>query len=119
MSNPLSPIIRFNKERNLTEFNAKAEYTMLAEELEEFGDASAYNDEFEQINALCDLIVVATGALWKLGYNPSKALDETTKEILARKGTINSYTGKWEKDKTQDPATLYKPDYISAKRWDT
>ena len=53
--------------------------------------------EEECLDALCDIIVVATGAIYKLGYDADKAMDETLKEINSRTGMINQSTGKWEK----------------------
>lgn len=108
MSDNVANIIAFNRERNLFSFNKQAEYDMLHEELEEFEDATI---EYELVDALNDMIVLATGALFKLGYDPNLTLAETVKEITSRKGQINLETGKWVKDKNQDPFTLYKADY--------
>lgn len=113
--NPLEGIVQFNVERDLNTFNPVVEYNLLFEELSEFHVAGAEENEYEMVDALCDLIVVATGAIHKLGYNPEKALSETVKEILSRKGAINQSTGKWEKDRNQDKTTLYKADYTVAR----
>jgi len=114
--NPLQGIVDFNVSRQLTEYSAFAEYNMLMEELQEFMWAGASNDEREMVDALCDVIIVATGALYKLGYHPEKALNETVKEISSRQGTFDESTGKWKKDPHQDPTTLYKANYTNAKR---
>lgn len=114
--NPINGIIQFNKDRNLTTFNGLAEYKMLESELNEFTVGLAYGDTHEAVDALCDIIVVAVGALYKLGYDPTTALAETVKEISSRRGNFNTETGKWEKDLKQDPNTLYKADYTSAER---
>lgn len=108
----LQGIVAFNEERALTEFDPLNEHNMLLEELQEFAHAGACEDEYETVDALCDIIVVAAGGLHKLGYNPQEALMETVKEIRSRKGAVNPETGKWEKDRSQDPATLYKADYV-------
>lgn len=108
---PLEAIVKFNKDRHLTEYTPSAEYKMLLEELEEYLTAVIDNDKYEQVNALTDIIVVATGALHKMGYDPTKALHETVTEIMSRKGKFNKTTGKWEKDKKQSKDTLYTPDY--------
>ena len=113
---PLEGIVQFNLDRNLLEFRGPVEYAMLFEELQEFHSAIAHANEYEKVDALCDIIVVATGALYKLGYVPVKALEETVKEITSRQGAINPDTGKWDKDKNQDPNTLYKANYNLAKR---
>lgn len=104
-------IVQFNHERNLVLFNGQTEVNMLEEELQEFKDAITTNNVNEMINALNDIRVLATGALWKLGQDPEKSLKETTKEILSREGTLNPTTGKWQKNPNQDEATLYRPDY--------
>lgn len=109
--NPLKGIVKFNQDRNLVKFNGDAEYKMLYEELQEFLTAYSEQNEYEMIDALCDVIVVATGAIHKLGYDPTEALSETVKEITSRQGNFNEDTGKWEKDRNQDPSTLYKAVY--------
>jgi len=111
----LEEIVLWNESRNLKDFKPHNEYALLFEELMEFQNASISKNESEQVDALCDIIVVATGALHKLGYSPDKAMDETLKEINSRKGSINENTGKWEKDITQDPETLYKANYSTCK----
>lgn len=113
---PLKEIVKWNQERQLLTFDAMAQYAMLEEELHEFFTAYSNDDETEMVDALCDLIVVATGALYKLGYNPKEALRETVKEISSRKGSVDPARGKWVKDPNQDPSTLYKADYESARR---
>lgn len=113
---PIKAIVKFNTDRNLVKYDSTTEYGMLFEELQEFLLASAKRDEQEAVDALCDIIVVAVGSLHKLGYDPGLALSETLKEIHSRQGSINTDTGKWEKDRNQDPNTLYKADYALAKR---
>ena len=104
-----SRIHKFNKDRNLlTGFNVVLEADMLREELEELEDANCVN---EQIDALCDLIVIATGGLYKLGVNPDMAMDETLKEIESRTGEIDG-SGKWRKELT---GREYVADYTEAK----
>lgn len=113
--NPIDGIIEFNKQRELNDFNAIAEYKMLEEELQEFLTAYAENDEYEMVDALCDIIVFAVGGIRKLGYAPEAALQETVKEIMSRKGSLDEVSGKWQKDPSQDPATLYKAQYSNAR----
>ena len=109
----LQGIVAFNDSRNLTNFDPINEYRMIEEELQEFIFAADNNNEYETVDALCDIIVVAAGGLHKLGYSPEDALAETVKEISSRKGAINPATGKWEKDVNQDPTTLYKAVYTN------
>ena len=61
------------------------------------------------IDSASDIIVVAVGTIMKLGYNPKSSLLECGKEINSRKGSM--VDGKFEKDITQDPTTLYTADY--------
>lgn len=106
-------IVKFNTDRYLMTFDSDVEYKLLEEELQEFFWAT---EKADKVDALCDLVVVAVGGLYKLGYDPEKALAETVKEILSRQGTTNQRTGKWEKNHNQDPDTLYKADYTTAER---
>ena len=108
-------IIKFNIERNLTDFNPESEYRMLLEELEEFHDALALNDLGGMIDALNDLRVIATGAVWKAEQDPELSLKQTCKEILSRQGSIGP-DGKWLKDRSQDPSTLYTANYALSRR---
>lgn len=103
-------IIKFNADRHLVDFSGETEVRLLVEELEELKEAIAQGNLYDTIDALNDLRVVATGALWKLGQDPELSLQETCKEILSREGAIGD-DGKWYKDKNQDPDTLYKADY--------
>ena len=112
---PFDTIVNWNRSRNLTIYDATTEDNMIAEELEELSLARTNNNVDQIVDAYCDLIVLATGAIHKLGYNPTDAMSETLLEINSRKGTINKLTGKWEKDPNQDPSTLYKADYSRAK----
>lgn len=108
-------IIKFNRDRNLTTFNGPSEVRMLTEELEELVSALSSNDTHEIIDALNDLRVIATGALWKIGQDPELSLKQTCKEILSRKGSIGP-DGKWLKNIDQDPSTLYTADYTLSRR---
>ncbi len=111
---PLESIVLWNKDRNLFNYDATAEDAMLAEELNELSAARALNDTHGMIDAYCDIIVLATGAIHKLGYEPNLAMAETILEISSRKGAIDPSTGKWQKDINQDPSTLYKANYTDA-----
>ena len=95
----------------------KSAYNMLLEELNEFKDAS---NRHELIDALDDIIVVATGELFKLGIDPDLSMLETLTEIESRRQNPiqadswmrNGSNGeKWLKDKNQCPETLYQADY--------
>ena len=60
----------------------------------------------KMVDAFCDIIVFATGAIAKLGYDPNKAMNETLKEIEDRTGKM--IDGKFVKDKKEN---AYKADY--------
>jgi predicted HAD superfamily Cof-like phosphohydrolase len=79
--------------------------------MQELSEARAADDIHGIIDAYADMIVVITGSIHKLGYDPNEVLAETLLEISSRKGAINSTTGKWQKDVNQDPTTLYKAVY--------
>lgn len=123
----LQEIVVWNQRRNNVEFNGVNELKMLVEELEEFdqalGSLDTEPDEHEQVDALFDLIVIAVGALHKKGYLPRAVVKEGMKEIGSRRQSPsqeaewNDYgpSGKWQKDRNQDPATLYKADYSKAR----
>ena len=72
-------------------------------------------DENEKVDAYCDVIVFAIGALLKLGYDPEKALMETAKEINSRQGEM--INGKFEKFLSPAMKELwYKANYDICKR---
>lgn len=109
--NIFQEIENFNLERNLAQYCTKEnELAMLGEELKEFEEAE---ELLHQVKEVTDIVVVAIGTLVKMGANPQIAMEETLKQIKSRKGTI-APSGKWVKDKNQDPATLYIPDYTRA-----
>ncbi len=64
----------------------------------------------DRVDAYCDIIVFAIGAIMKLGHNPIIALEECGKEINSRVGTM--INGKFEKDLS---AETYKADYDNSK----
>ncbi len=104
-------IKQFNTERGLLDagFNKAREGGHIAEELSELLRSS--NDS-EIVDSICDIIVFASGALLKLGYDIDKSMNETLLEIEDRRGNINKVTGKWEKI----PRKLcYKANYGNAK----
>jgi hypothetical protein len=63
------------------------------------------------VDALADIIVFATGAIAKNGYDSSKVMEEVLKEINSRTGSLVG--GKFVKDTN---AILYKADFSSCKR---
>jgi len=74
----------------------------------------------DRIDALSDIRVFCIDATMKLGYEPKCTLNETAKEINSRKQDPEQAKNwkdgdKWQKDRNQDPSTLYKADYDKCK----
>ena len=122
---PLSEIVKLNQTRYGTDFNGDTAVAKLKEELQELVDGIITNNTDEIVDALSDIIVIATGELTKLKYNPELVLKQTVKEISSRQqdpeqakawAAGNRQPGeKWNKDKSQDPSTLYTADYSTCK----
>ena len=70
------------------------------------------NDKQKALNRLCSIVF---WFICGIGYNPEKCIIETIKKINSRKGAIDESINKWVKDKSQDPLTLYEPDYDECK----
>ena len=115
--NMFDKIVEWNRERGLLEkgFNHEKEVSFIIEELlESTGNydslsarneavamaqkitADSQNNPDQIIDTLFDIIIFATGAMAKLGYNPSKVMDEGFREINSRTGTL--VDGKFVKD---------------------
>ena len=107
-------IIAFNEDRHIPKnFNLGSEAGHISEELSELLRSST---DDEKVDALCDIVVFATGALWKLGYEPTEAMNQTLLEIESRSGSFDQDIGKWVKDTSPEAMTLrYKADYGLAK----
>ena len=120
---------------------------MIAEERQEYIDATEAEDWDEQVDAICDQVVLTSNHLNfnpdrvdlqerlsdllksdlpNLGVVPDLAMKQTLKEISSREQDPaqatrwqidgGNITGeKWQKDRNQDPATLYKANYDLAK----
>jgi hypothetical protein len=118
--NEFSEIINWNINRNNTTYDSTKELMMLVEELQEFENATT---DDEEVDALCDLMVICAGALYKKGYCPTLSLQETIKEISSRKQCAVQKdiwdkwgaSGKWQKSATQSSDTLYVADYEKAR----
>ena len=124
-SNPIKDIVKLNEERYGLDFNAKKALLKLNEELDEFEEAMNYSGTLDMLDALADIIVIATGEIRKMGYDPELVLNEVVKEISSRKQDKFQYERwirglkeqgeKWEKWETQPENTLYKADFEKAK----
>lgn len=127
----LTRIVEWNKERGLIErgFNHKKEASFIIEELLE--STGTYDSLSAQeavdihtdaiitqtpenkevlVDAWADIIVFATGAIAKLGYDPAKVMEEVYKEIDSRTGTL--IEGKFVKDPN---AKIYTADLAACK----
>lgn len=89
--------------------------TLLGFILEEMMEGIRDSSEHQSVDWRCDTIVFLINSLAQSGYNPELAMLETLKEISSRQGSIDPTTGKWEKDRSQDPSTLYTANYDLAK----
>lgn len=129
--NMFQKIVSWNKERGLLTkgFDHTNEVSFIVEELLEstgnYDSISARekskeiageitknaNPQPEEIiDALGDIIVFATGAMAKVGYDPSKVMDEVYAEINSRTGAM--VDGKFIKDPT---AKMYTADFTDCK----
>ena len=111
----LESVATWNVSRNLTSYSDLVELNNINKEISELLEAAMLNDTNARIDAYCDILVFAAGAIHKLGYQPELSLQETVKEISSRRGGIDPSTGKWEKDRSQDPSTLYTANYNLSK----
>lgn len=109
----LEGVVEWNVNRNLTTFNPSTSMTLLHREYEEL--LRHLLEGQPTVDDFCDIIVVCAGAIYQQGYNPELAMMETVKEISSRQGSIDPTTGKWEKDRSQDPSTLYTANYDLSK----
>ena len=74
-----------------------------------------YNLE-KDIKALALIARIALKALDVMGYHAEKCVLEKCKTINSREGSYNTQTDKWEKLESQNPDTLYKPQYAQCKK---
>jgi len=76
------------------------------------------NTHNEDVDAFCDIQEFACGAVMQQGYDNEKALEEMTKEINSREGSI--YEGKFVKfEDDEAKAKWYKANYENARIQDT
>lgn len=94
----LKNIISWNRHRKIPKvFDTEAEVKMLDEEVHELLLAKTDSD---RVDALADLVVIAVGGMWKLGFDPEHAMNEVLKEIGSRRGSFDTESGKWIKEIT-------------------
>jgi len=104
----LDRIVEFNKQRHL--LNApdwQKEFSFIAEEMSEGLRA---NNVEGKLDALADIIVFATGAIKKAGYDPNIIMEEVLQHIESDTGYFDKEQGKWIKTERS-----YTPDFNKAK----
>lgn len=75
------------------------------------------------VDAIADCIVLSANELALMGYDLDLVMKQVVKHISSRKQcpiqqeewTHIGPNGKWKKDPSQDPSTLYEPDYTCCK----
>jgi len=112
----------WRKARGITVPSGKI-VTMLEEEIAEYSHARTIQDEHEMIDALADIIVLASNELALMGYDTDLVLKQTVKHISSRvqdpaqaalwkSGQVSE---KWKKYADQNPDSIYLPNYSSCK----
>ena len=110
---------QWRKDRNITAPQGTF-VPMIKEELQEYLDASS---EHDQVDALADIMVFTANELALMGYDLDLVMKQVVKHISSRQQDpiqfaewhVNGPNGKWKKDPSQDPSTLYEPDYTCCK----
>ena len=92
----------WNEIRDNLRYTSSLEYAMLDEELEEFMEAALIGDKVGQADALADLLVVATGALYKLVDGDPYKFDDIMLAVTAANNT--------KSDKKNSVGKIEKPD---------
>lgn len=93
---------------------------MIQEELQEYTEATTVE---ERIDAIGDIIVLSVNEMELEGYNVDLVMKQILKEISSRRQDPDQWkqwfsdgpSGKWLKDKNQDPSTLYTADFSTCK----
>lgn len=109
----------WRKDRNITAVQGSF-VEMIHEELQEYYEAST---EHGRIDAIADILVLATNECELEGYNIDLVMKQVVKHISSRKQDPSQaaiwksegVSGKWMKDKNQHPSTIYNPDYTVCK----
>lgn len=108
--NVFDEVLRFNLVRRLIEkgYNESKEVSFILEELTEGLRA---NNQDGKVDAYCDVIVFAIGAIYKLGYDAELSMQEVCKHINSEVGGgYDAEQGKYLKGQRH-----YFPDFSKAK----
>lgn len=97
--------------------------SMITEELNEYTDAQNSSDIEGMIDAIADIIVLSTNEMELMGYDLDLVMKQVLKEISSRTQSpsqaaewlTSGPSGKWLKDPSQDPSTLYTADFSTCK----
>lgn len=118
---PIAGIIQFNavNGRNPIPYSEtpadtkRLYFNLLEEEVCEFEEAYDEDDETGMVDALGDIIVVAVGNLYRMGYNPSEVISEINRSNMSKLGAdglpVLSDAGKILKGPNYSPPNLTKP----------
>lgn len=112
----------WRRDRNLIKPSG-AFVSMVQDELEEYTEASLHNDVHGMVDAIADVVVLATNEMELMGYDLDMVMKQVLKEISCRKQLpsqldewhVSGPSGKWLKDPNQSPDTLYKADFSTCK----
>jgi len=83
MSNWINEVQDWNETRDNLMYSPSLEYSMLDEELGEYMEAGTVGNRVGQADALGDLLVVVTGALYKLCGGDKEKFDDIMLAITA------------------------------------
>ncbi len=83
MNNWVEEVMMWNEDRDNLNYSPSLEYSMLDEELEEYMEAGITDDIVGQADALIDIIIVATGALYKLLDGNKQKFDDCMLTVTA------------------------------------
>ena len=131
-------LTQWRKDRNITAPQGSYIGSMY-EEIEEYklalegfykdkaGAILSFKSKEEQehaiIDAIADCIVLSSNELALMGYDLDLVMKQVVKHISSRQQdpaqriewSTSEPSGKWQKDKSQDPSTIYEPDYSVCK----
>ena len=92
----------WNEVRDNLRYTSSLEYAMLDEELNEYMEAAITGDKVGEADALADILVVATGALYKLCEGDAFKFDDIMLAVTAANNT--------KSDAKNEAGKITKPD---------
>jgi len=100
----------WNEDRDNMRYTSSLEYAMLDEELVEYLEAALIGDKVGQADGLADILVVATGALYKLCEGDKYKFDDIMLAVTAANNTKSAT--KNERGKITKPDDFVGPESI-------